>query len=97
MHFLMSLDLHPTAPITCFGVVGFVTSIIMALLVDGSVLPKNRNDIGIVLFGGMLSSLGQLLTTLALKMELAGKVALTVKSSQILFSFIFQMLLFDVS
>ena len=69
----------------------------MALLVDGSVLPKNRNDIGLVLFGGMLSLLGQLLTTLALKMELAGKVALAVKSSQILFSFIFQMLLFDVS
>ena len=69
----------------------------MAILVDGSVLPKNSNDIGILVFGGMLSLLGQLLTTVALKMELAGKVALAVKSSQILFSFIFQILLFDVS
>ena len=69
----------------------------MAILVDGSVLPKNSNDIGILVFGGLLSLLGQLLTTVALKMELAGRVALAVKSSQILFSFIFQILLFDVS
>jgi hypothetical protein len=69
----------------------------MALLVDGSVLPSNSNDIGILLFGGVLSLLGQMLTTVALKMESAGKVALTLKSSQILFSFMFQILLFDVS
>ena len=97
MHFLICLDLHPTVPITCFGVVGFITSIIMALLVDGSVLPNNSNDIGILLFGGVLSLLGQMLTTVALKMESAGKVALTLKSSQILFSFMFQILLFGVS
>ena len=95
--FYICLDLHPTAPIICFGVIGFIASIIMALLFDGPVLPKKWNDIGILLFAGMLMLLGQFLTTIALKMELAGKVALTVKSSQILFSFMFQILIFDVS
>ena len=54
-------------------------------------------DTGILLLGGMLSLLGQFLTTIALKLESAGKVALSIKASQILFSFIFQILLFDVS
>ena len=69
----------------------------MALSIDGSVMPKTWSDSGILLFGGMLSLLGQLLTTIALKLEMAGKVALTLKSSQILFSFVFQVLIFYVS
>ena len=95
--YIYIIDLHLTVPTTCFGIVGFFASTIMALIIDGSVLPKTWMDTGILLVGGMLSLLGQFLTTIALKLESAGKVALSIKASQILFSFIFQILLFDVS
>ena len=90
-------DLHATTPITCFAMVGFVSSLIMAMISDGSVLPKAGSDIFILLLGGVFGLLGQFFTTMSLKLEYAGKVALTVKSSQILFSFIFQVLVFEVS
>ena len=96
-YFIYIIDLHLTVPTTCFGIVGFFASTIMALIIDGSILPKTWMDTGILLVGGMLSLLGQFLTTIALKLESAGKVALSIKASQILFSFIFQILLFDVS
>jgi len=88
-------DLHATTPITCFAIVGFLSSSIMALIIDGSVLPKVGSDIFILLLGGVLGLLGQFFTTVSLKIESAGKVALAVKSSQILFSFILQVFVFD--
>lgn len=81
----------------CFAIVGLILSLLMSLFVDDNVLPTRASDIFILLLGGMLGLLGQFFTTMSLKLEYAGKVALTVKSTQILFSFIFQTILFDVS
>ena len=82
---------------TCFAIVGFLTSSMMSLFVHDNVLPTATSDIFVLLIGGIFGLLGQFFTTMALKFESAGKVALTVKSTQILFSFIFQALIFDVS
>ena len=91
------LDLHTTTSLACVGIGGFLTSIFMALWSDGTVLPKTTSDIPIILLGGLFSLLTNFCVTMAMKMELAGKVALTAKSTQILFSFIFQVLFFNVS
>ena len=82
---------------TCFAIFGFLSSTIITLVLDDCLLPKRKTDIFLLLLGGVLSLLGQFFTTMALKLEYAGRVALTVKSTQILFSFIFQALIFDVS
>ena len=82
---------------TCFAIFGFLSSTIMSLVLDDCLLPKSKTDIFILLLGGVLSLLGQFFTTMALKLKYAGRVALTVKSTQILFSFIFQALIFEVS
>ena len=69
----------------------------MAVWNDGTVLPKSSSDIPIIFLGAMFSLLTNFCVTMATKMEMAGKVALTAKSTQILFSFIFQILFFNVS
>ena len=46
---------------------------------------------------GLISFLGQLLLTVSLKVEEAGKVSIIRKSADILFAFAFQIIIFEVS
>ena len=46
---------------------------------------------------GLMSFLGQLLLTVSLKVEEAGKVSIIRKSADILFAFAFQIIIFEVS
>ena len=53
--FQICLDLHATTSLACVGIGGFVTSIVMAVWNDGTVLPKSSSDIPIIFLGAMFS------------------------------------------
>ena len=95
------LDLHWSIVLSNFGFIGFLTTLIVAILVDGKVATKNIfplsvHEWGLMIAVGLLSFVVQVCFTKALQYENASTASLERQASDVIFAFLFQVIIFQV-
>lgn len=86
-------SVHFSVIMTNFGAFGFIYSILIGLWLGGLCLPMCGTERILVLALAIFSFFGQILLTLALKLEQAGPVSIG-RSCDIVFAFIWQVIFF---
>ena len=92
-------DIHWSANCSALGVIGFVESVLVAIVILGSstCLPESGLERFYLVLIGFLSFFAQISLTLAALFESAANIGLLVKGFDVVLAFIFQILFFQVS
>ena len=92
-------DMHWSANCSALGVIGFVESGLVAIVILGSstCLPESGLERFYLVLIGFLSFFAQFSLTLAALFESAANIGLLVKGFDVVLAFIFQILFFQVS
>ena len=97
------VDLHYSTILLVFGFVGLCMSFTTAVFVDGEMGTKHFfpgasvREWGLLLVVGMLSFVCQVAQTKALQFAMAATVSLERRAFDVIFAFLFQILIFSVS
>ena len=98
MFFLPFTDIHWSANCSALGVIGFVESGLVAIVILGNTcLPESGLERFYLVLIGFLSFFAQIALTLAALFESAANIGLLVKGFDVVLAFIFQILFFQVS
>jgi hypothetical protein len=97
--FMPFTDIHWSANCSALGVIGFVESGLVAIVILGSstCLPESGLERFYLVLIGFLSFFAQISLTLAALFESAANIGLLVKGFDVVLAFIFQILFFQVS
>jgi len=87
--------IHYSVTLTAFGTVGSIESLIIASIFGSFCIPTCGLDRFLMLSIGLLSFIAQIGLTVSLQLEEASKVSVMRKAGDILFAFLFQILLFN--
>ena len=91
-------DIHWSANCSALGVIGFVESGLVAVVILGNTcLPESGLERFYLVLIGFLSFFGQIALTLAALFESAANIGLLRKAFDVVLAFIFQILFFQVS
>ena len=91
-------DVHWSANCSALGVIGFVESGLVAIVIMGNTcLPESGLERFYLVLIGFLSFFGQIALTLAALFESAANIGLLRKAFDVVLAFIFQILFFQVS
>ena len=91
-------DIHWSANCSALGVIGFVESGLVAVVIMGNTcLPESGLERFYLVLIGFLSFFGQIALTLAALFESAANIGLLRKAFDVVLAFIFQILFFQVS
>jgi len=91
----MLKGIHFSVTLSVFGLVGMLESAVFMFALGDSCIPACGEDRLMMVGVGLLSFLAQILLTVSLQVEEAGKVSIMRKSGDILFAFLFQILIFN--
>jgi len=91
----MLKNIHFSVTLLVFGVVGVLESLVFAIFLGDLCFPSCGTERYSMIAIGLLSFLAQILLTVSLQLEEAGKVSIMRKSGDILFAFLFQIFLFN--
>ena len=98
MFFLPFTDIHWSANCSALGVIGFVESGLVAIVILGNTcLPESGLERFYLVLIGFLSFFAQIALTLAALFESAANIGLLRKAFDVVLAFIFQILFFQVS
>ena len=96
--FIPFTDIHWSANCSALGVIGFVESGLVAVVILGNTcLPASGLERFYLVLIGFLSFFGQIALTLAALFESAANIGLLRKAFDVVLAFIFQILFFQVS
>jgi len=90
----MLKGIHFSVTLTVFGLVGTVESAVFMFALGNGCVPQCGLDRYLMVAVGLLSFLAQILLTISLQLEEAGKISVMRKAGDILFAFLFQITIF---
>ena len=95
------LDLHWSTVLSVFGCIGFFSTFTAAVLIDGNmatqhIFPTSSKEWSMLIGNGLLSFVVQVCFTKALQFEKASTVSLERKATDVIFAFLFQIIIFMV-
>ena len=98
---LFSLDLHWSTILSLFGCIGFFSTFTAAVMIDGEmatkhIFPTSAQDWSMLIGNGLLSFVVQVCFTKALQFEKASTISLERKATDVIFAFLFQIIIFMV-
>ena len=84
-----------------FGCIGFFSTFIAAVIIDGDmatkhIFPTSAQDWSMLIGNGLLSFVVQVCFTKALQFEKASTISLERKATDVIFAFLFQIIIFMV-
>ena len=97
----MFLDLHWSTVLTVLGGIGLFSTFITAVMIDGEmatkhIFPTSLYEWSMLIAVGLLSFVIQFCFTKALQFEMASTVSLERKATDVIFAFLFQIIIFMV-
>lgn len=87
--------IHFSVTLFVFGSIGTIESAIFMFTIGNGCIPACGQDRYLMVGVGLISFLAQILLTVSLQLEEAGKVSIMRKSGDILFAFLFQITIFN--
>lgn len=90
----MLKSVHYSVTLTNFGTIGTLESAVFMFSLGEPCIPKCGHDRYFMVGVGLMSFVAQILLTVSLQLEEAGKVSIMRKAGDILFAFLFQILIF---
>eukprot|EP00090_Calanus_glacialis_P012853 TRINITY_DN21480_c0_g1_i2.p1 TRINITY_DN21480_c0_g1~~TRINITY_DN21480_c0_g1_i2.p1 ORF type:complete len:347 (-),score=48.63 TRINITY_DN21480_c0_g1_i2:38-1078(-) len=91
----MLKGVHYSVTLSIFGLIGMLESAVFMFALGDGCIPACGEDRLMMVGVGLLSFLAQILLTVSLQLEEAGKVSIMRKAGDILFAFLFQILIFN--
>ena len=94
-------DIHWSIVLSIFGFIGFLITLVVAILINGDVatkhiFPPSFHEWGLLIAVGLLSFVVQVCFTKALQYEKASTASLERQASDVIFAFLFQVTIFQV-
>merc|ERR1712025_563619 len=86
----MLKNIHFSVTLLVFGVVGTIESSVFSMALGNGCIPECGFDRLMMVSIGLLSFIAQIMLTVSLQLEEAGKVRIARKAGDILFAFLFQ-------
>ena len=93
----MLKNVHFSVTLLVFGTIGALESSVFMASLGRPCIPQCGFERAMMIAIGLLSFIAQIMLTVSLQIEEAGKVSIMRKSGDILFAFLFQIFIFNVS